>query len=111
MICSAPARQSARAAIGVRRLDDDRVRIGRRELERLAVELQQILNRRMQRLVERHLRAEQHVFRRDRMPVGKLRAPPKVERPRQRRPATTSHDFASIGTNFCVAVVVVGRGT
>ena len=78
-----PGRAVSIVPTGVRRLDDDRVRIGRGELERLAVQLQQVLHRRVQRLVERHLRAEQHVFRRDRMPVRKLRALAKVKRPRQ----------------------------
>ena len=67
----------------------------------LPLSFQQILHRRMQRLVERHLRAEQDVLRGNRMPVRELRAPPKVKRPRQ-AVCETSHDFASIGTNCCV---------
>ena len=85
------------------RPDHDGVRIRRGKLERLSVEFQLVLHRRVQRLVERHLRAEEDVFRCDGVAVGKFRAPPQMERP-ARPSGETSHDFAIIGTTSCLAL-------
>ena len=72
MIFSAPA-EIGIVANGVVRLDDNRVRVRRGEFERLPVDLQLVLHRRVQRFVERHLRAEQDVFGRKGMAVGEFR--------------------------------------
>ena len=66
-----------------RELRHHRVGVGGRDLERLAVALEQVLKRRMQHRVVGQLEHEQHVGGRDRVPVRKARPPAQMPGPRK----------------------------